>query len=477
MSEQRQPNIEKSTIAVEIGVHTRREQNGLGSPPASDQGQTSQSKSSIKLDEILSKENMFRALARVEKNKGAPGIDGMETTALRGFLHKEWINIKKQLLAGRYRPKAARRVEIPKPDGGIRLLGIPTVTDRLIQQAIAQKLGPIFDKSFSNQSYGFRPNRSAHMAIEQAKQFVDEGKRYVVDIDLEKFFDRVNHDILMSRIARKIEDKATLKLIRSYLESGIMIDGMICVATEGTPQGSPLSPLLSNIMLDDLDKEIEQRGISFVRYADDCNLYVRTKRAGLRIFASIKRFIEERLKLRVNEKKSAVAIVSRRKFLGYRFLAFKNAKTSLAPESVKRFKNKVREITRGHRRENMELRIKKLTWLMRGWMNYFHLIETPSTIRDLDSWIRHRLRMCLLKQWWRPRTRVRMLIRHGMYRSQAKIYSQKGKHWFLSDTKFMNAIFSTKFWKSKGLVTLTDTYNKARQELQTAVYGSVRTVV
>jgi group II intron reverse transcriptase/maturase len=298
-----------------------------------------------------------------------------------------------------------------------------------------------------------------------------------VDIDLEKFFDRVNHDILMSRIARKIEDKQILKLIRLYLESGVLVDGMLCASTEGTPQGSPLSPLLSNIMLDDLDKEIEQRGISFVRYADDCNIYVRTKRAGLRIFASIKRFIEEKLKLRINTKKSAVAFASRRKFLGYRILAFKAAKISLAPESVKRFKNKVRELTRGHRRQNMELRIKKLTWLIRGWMNYFYLIETPSTIRDLDSWIRHRLRMCLLKQWWRPRTRVKMLMRHGMYRSQARIYAQKGQYWFLSDTKFMNAIFSTKFWKERGLASLTETYNKARQGLQTAVYGSVRTVV
>jgi RNA-directed DNA polymerase len=477
VSEQKQPNIEKSTIAVEIGVHTRREQNGLGSSPASDQEQTPQPKSKITLEEILSKENMLKALVRVEQNKGAPGIDGMETSTLRGFLHKEWNSVKTQLLDGRYRPSPARRVEIPKPNGGTRMLGIPTVTDRLIQQAIAQKLSPIFDNFFSDHSYGFRPNRSAHRAIEKAKQFVDDGKRYVVDIDLEKFFDRVNHDILMSRIARKIEDKATLRLIRAYLGSGVMVDGISCASTEGTPQGSPLSPLLSNIMLDDLDKEIEQRGISFVRYADDCNLYVRTKRAGLRVFASIKRFIEERLKLRVNEKKSAVATVSRRKFLGYRFLAFKKVKISLAPESVKRFKNKVREITRGHRRENMELRIKKLTWLMRGWMNYFHLIETPSTIRDLDSWIRHRLRMCLLKLWWRPLTRVRMLLRHGMYRSQAKIYAQKGRHWFLSDTKFMNAIFSTKFWKEKGLVSLTDTYTRARQELQTAVYGSVRTVV
>jgi RNA-directed DNA polymerase len=403
VSAQRSPNIEKSTIADKIGVHTQRDQNGLSAAPASGREQTPSQRKEVGLELILSRENMFSALERVERNKGAPGIDGMETTAPRSFLRIHWLGIKQHILDGRYIPKPARRVEMPKPNGGIRLLGIPTVLDRLIQQAISQQMGPIFDEHFSESSYGFRPLRSAHMAIRKAKEFVDEGKRYVVDIDLEKFFDRVNHDILMSRIARRVKDKPLLKLIRSYLELGILVDGVVCPSVEGTPQGSPLSPLLSNIMLDDLDKEIERRGLSFVRYADDCNIYLRTKRAGLRVFLSIKTFLEDKLKLKINETKSAVAYVPRRKFLGYRFNRFMESKICMAPESVKRFRNKVKEITRGHRRENMDHRIKKLNWLIRGWMNYFSLTETNTIVRNLDSWIRPRLRTCLLKQSWRPK--------------------------------------------------------------------------
>ena len=426
VSSQRRPNIEKSTIADKIGVHTQRDQNGPSAAPALNREQTPSQRKEAGLEIILGRENMFLALERVERNKGAPGIDGMDTTALRSYLRTDWPEIKQQILGGRYIPKPARRVEIPKPNGGIRLLGIPTILDRLIQQAILQQMGPIFDEHFSESSYGFRPSRSAHMAVRKAKEFVDEGKRYVVDIDLEKFFDRVNHDILMSRVARKVKDKPLLKLIRSYLESGILVDGVVCPSIEGTPQGSPLSPLLSNIMLDDLDKEIERRGLSFVRYADDCNIYLRTRRAGFRVFLSIKTFLEDKLKLRINEVKSAVAYVPRRKFLGYRFNQFKESKICIAPESVKRFRHKVKEITRGHRRENMDQRIKKLNWLIRGWMNYFSLTETNTLIRDLDSWIRHRLRMCLFKQWRRPKTRVKKLMKFGMYHSQARIYGQKG---------------------------------------------------
>jgi RNA-directed DNA polymerase len=297
------------------------------------------------LNQILSRENMLQALKRVEQNKGSHGVDMMPVQNLRQHIVENWLSIKEAILKGTYEPMPVRRVEIPKPDGGVRLLGIPTVTDRLIQQAIAQVLSKVYDPTFSENSYGFRPNRNAHDAVRKAKEYIGEGYRWVVDMDLEKFFDKVNHDRLMSTLAKRIQDKPLLKLIRKYLQSGVMINGVVSSTLEGTPQGGPLSPLLSNIVLDELDKELERRGHKFVRYADDCNIYVKSKRAGLRTMASIQRFIEGKLRLKVNEKKSAVDRPWKRKFLGFSFTFHKEPKVRIAKESLKRMKNKVREIT------------------------------------------------------------------------------------------------------------------------------------
>jgi RNA-directed DNA polymerase len=322
------------------------------------------------LNQIISRENMLQALKRVEQNKGSHGVDMMPVQNLRQHIVQNWSTIKEAILKGAYEPMPVRRVEIPKPDGGVRLLGIPTVTDRLIQQAIAQVLSKIYDPMFSEHSYGFRPNRSAHNAVRKAKSYIKEGYRWVVDMDLEKFFDKVNHDRLMSTLAKRIHDKPLLKLIRKYLQAGVMINGVVSSTEEGTPQGGPLSPLLSNIVLNELDKELETRGHKFVRYADDCNIYVKSKRAGERTMASIQRFIEGRLRLKVNEKKSAVDRPWKRKFLGFSFTFSKEPKVRIAKESLKRMKKKVREITSRKMPYSIEYRIEKLNQYLIGWCGY-----------------------------------------------------------------------------------------------------------
>lgn len=351
------------------------------------------------LKQILSRENMLLALKRVEKNKGSHGVDMMPVRNLRQHIVENWSSIKEAILKGTYNPMPVRRVEIPKPDGGVRLLGIPTVTDRLIQQAIAQVLSKIYDPMFSEHSYGFRPNRSAHDAVRKAKGYIRDGFRWVVDMDLEKFFDKVNHDRLMSTLAKTVNDKPLLKLIRKYLQAGVMINGVVSSTSQGTPQGGPLSPLLSNIVLDELDKELEKRGHKFVRYADDCNIYVKSKRAGERTMASIQRFIEEKLRLKVNIKKSAVDRPWKRKFLGFSFTSAKEPKIRIAKESIKRMKEKVREITSRKMPYPMEYRIAKLNQYLIGWCGYFALADTKSVFKELDGWIRRRLRMCLWKNW------------------------------------------------------------------------------
>ncbi|KHF27304.1 Group II intron-encoded protein LtrA [Anoxybacillus sp. BCO1] len=333
---------------------------------------------------------MLLALKRVEQNKGSHGVDMMPVQNLRTHIVENWLTIKEAILEGTYEPMPVRRVEIPKPDGGVRLLGIPTVTDRLIQQAIAQVLSKIYDPMFSEHSYGFRPNRSAHDAVRKAQGYIKEGYRWVVDIDLEKFFDQVNHDRLMSTLAKRIQDKPLLKLIRKYLQSGVMIHGVVSSTEKGTPQGGPLSPLLSNIVLDELDKELEKRGHKFVRYADDCNIYVKSKRAGERTMASVQRFIERKLRLKVNEKKSAVDRPWKRKFLGFSFIDAEEPKIRVAKESLKRMKKKVREITSRKMPYPMEYRIQKLNQYVLGWCGYFALADTKSTFRKLDGWIRRR---------------------------------------------------------------------------------------
>jgi len=371
------------------------------------------------MEAVVARENMVRAYARVMQNKGAAGVDGMEVGELKPYLRDHWEGIKKELLEGSYRPQAVRKVEIPKSGGGRRMLGIPTVVDRLIQQALHQVMTPIFDGHFSESSYGFREGRNAHQAVKQARRYVAEGKRWVVDIDLEKFFDRVNHDVLMSRVARRVQDRRVLMVIRRYLQAGMMSDGIVTGRTEGTPQGGPLSPLLSNILLDDLDKELEKRGHAFCRYADDCNVYVRSRIAGERVMTSLQRFLGKHLRLRVNETKSAVARPWQRTFLGYTMTFHREPKLKVAKGSVENFKGKVRELIRRGQGQNVGGVITELQLLLRGWITYFKLAEVKSTFEELDGWIRRKLRCLLWRQWKRVYTRARRLMQRGIAESRA----------------------------------------------------------
>lgn len=416
------------------------------------------------INQILSRPNLLQALKRVERNKGSHGVDEMPVKFLRKHMVENWLTIKKQILEGTYQPQPVRRIEIPKPDGGVRLLGIPTVTDRLIQQAIAQVLSQLYDPKFSNHSYGFRPNRSAHDAIREAKGYIKEGYRWVVDMDLEKFFDKVNHDRLMSTLAKKISDIPLLKLIRRYLQSGVMINGVVYDTDEGTPQGGPLSPLLSNIVLDELDKELEKRGHRFVRYADDCNIYVKTKRAGERVMASVKTFIEKTLRLKVNEKKSAVARPWQRKFLGFSFTFHKEPKVRIAKQSLKRMKSKIRELTARKMPFPMEYRIQKLNQYLTGWCGYFALADTKSIFASLDGWIRRRLRMCLWKNWKKPRTKVRNLIRLGIPDWKAYEWGNTRKgYWRISNSPILDRALNNSYWSRQGLKSLQARYEHLRQ--------------
>lgn len=415
------------------------------------------------MNQILSRENLLLALKRVERNKGSHGVDKMPVKFLRQHIVENWLMIKKEILEGTYQPQPVRRIEIPKPDGGVRLLGIPTVTDRLIQQAIAQVLSNLYDPNFSNHSYGFRPKRSAHDAIREAKGYIKEGYRWVVDMDLEKFFDKVNHDRLMSTLAKRISDKPLLKLIRRYLQSGVMISGVLYDTDEGTPQGGPLSPLLSNIVLDELDKELEKRGHKFVRYADDCNIYVKTKRAGERVMASIKTFIEKTLRLKVNEKKSAVARPWQRKFLGFSFTSRKEPQVRIAKESLKRMKNKIRELTARSKPIPIEYRIQQLNQYLIGWCGYFALADTKSIFESLDGWIRRRLRMCLWKNWKKPRTKVRNLIRLGVPDWKAYEWGNTRKsYWRISNSPIVNRTLGNSYWSNQGLKSLQARYEILR---------------
>jgi len=389
-------------------------------------------------------------------NKGKAGIDGMSVGQLKAHLQEHWVRIKEELLNGRYQPQPVRGVEIPKPGGsGVRQLGIPTVVDRLIQQALHQIIGPLFDPDFSESSYGFRVGRSAHQAVKQARVYVAEGRRWVVDIDLEKFFDRVNHDILMSRVARKIKDKRVLGLIRRYLQAGLMTDGVVSPRAEGTPQGGPLSPLLSNILLDELDQELERRGHKFCRYADDANIYVRSRAAGERVLKSVTSFLEQRLRLRVNEEKSAVGRPWQRKFLGYSMTWHKQPRLKAADESIQRLKNKLRALFRIGRGRNLQRFIKELEPVLRGWINYFQLAEVKGIFDELDGWLRRKMRCLLWRQWKRVFTRAKALMKRGLAKERAWQSATNGRGaWWNSGASHMNEAFPKSFFDRLGLVSL-----------------------
>lgn len=412
------------------------------------------------LEAILDPQNLNKAYKRVKANKGSCGVDGMTVEDLLPHLKLHGQTLRQSILDGTYRPSPVRRVEIPKPDGGIRLLGIPTVQDRLIQQAIAQVLTPIFDPHFSSSSYGFRPGRSAKQAVKAAKGYIQDGYTWVVDIDLEKFFDRVNHSRLMEAIARKIKDKRVLTLIRKYLQAGVMLLGVKTPTAEGTPQGGPLSPLLANIVLDDLDKELEKRGHRFCRYADDCNIYVKSQRAGERVMTSIKKYIEKVLKLKVNEKKSAVDKPSKRKFLGFSFYQ-KEGETGIFvhKKPVMKFVKRVREITARSNGKGMEWRKVNLNQCIRGWIDYFGIADMRNLAEKMDSWIRRRLRMCYWKQWKKTKARIKHLVQLGMGAHEAKIKANTRKgYWRTSNSPILNTTLTSKYLKQQGFMSLTEAY-------------------
>jgi RNA-directed DNA polymerase len=427
--------------------------------PARDEGKTS----AELWERVWERQNLLAALERVERNGGAPGIDGMRVKELRPYLREHWLEIREALDQQNYRPNPVRRVEIPKLDGGVRLLGIPTVLDRFLQQAIAQVIMPLFEPQFSSHSYGFRPGRRAHQAVKQAQEYVQEGYEWVVDIDLEKFFDRVNHDMLMARVARVVEDKRVLKLIRAYLTSGVMVNGVVMDTREGTPQGGPLSPLLSNIMLDDLDKELEKRGHKFVRYADDCNIYVKSRRAGERVMESMREFLEKKLKLKINRKKSKVERATRVKFLGFSFFKRKGeVLIRVANRSLERLREKLRRLTKRTRSGKLEDVIQEINKYTMGWIGYFWQANTPSVYEGLDSWIRRRLRQMIWKRWKRGKTRYRELVKMGVPQYRAGLGAAGKSPWHMSKTPVINEALSNAYLRNLGLKSLTDRHQELR---------------
>jgi len=420
-------------------------------------GPESPASTSRLMEEVCERDNLKEALRRVKANKGSPGIDGMTVGELPGYLKQHWPAIRDQLLNGTYKPTPVRRVDLPKPDGGVRALGIPSVLDRFVQQAVMQVLQRRWDSTFSEHSYGFRPGRSAHHAVARAQQYIAGGHGWCVDLDLEKFFDRVHHDKLMGQVAKRVEDKRLLTLIRAFLEAGVMENGLVSPSVEGTPQGGPLSPLLSNLVLDALDRELERRGHRFVRYADDCNIYVRSERAGHRVMESVTRFITQQLKLTVNQAKSAVARPQERTFLGFSFRAGPEATRVIAPKALGRFKQRIREITRRAKGVSMDTTMEALAPYMRGWRNYFGFCETPEALGALTRWVRLRLRAALWRQWKTPRRRRAALLQLGVRGRLADNTASSGRGpWHLARSKALTVGLSNGYFRSLGLPSLIE---------------------
>ena len=455
----RQKPLDKGTTEQEEEVKLPGTEQRAEPSPARDEG-----KSDVELwEQVWERENLTAALKRVESNGGAPGNDGMTVRDLRGYLKEKWLEIRAALESETYKPSPVRRVEIPKPDGGVRMLGIPNGIDRLLQQAIAQVLTPIFERKFSPNSYGFRAGRSAHDAIKKAQEYTQEGYEWVVDIDLEKFFDRVNHDMLMARVAREVKDKRVLKLIRAYLESGVMVNGVVMETEEGTPQGGPLSPLLSNVMLDDLDKELEKRGHKFVRYADDCNIYVKTQRAGERVMESVRELLEKKLKLKVNPKKSKVDKAQRVKFLGFSFYKHKGEMLiRVANRSLERFREKLRRLTKRTRSGKLEEIIREINTYTVGWIGYYRQANTPSVYEGLDGWIRRRLRQMIWKRWKRGTTRYRELVRLGVPKRWAQEGAGGTSPWRMAASPVINQGLSNGYFRNLGLKSIKVRYQELR---------------
>ncbi len=455
MSGQRQKiRPEQGVLAFPTGGRSeapRSEEEGTETLVAK-RGTESPAHSERLMEEVCEYENCTQAWKRVKANQGSPGVDGMTVQQLPDYLKQQWPEIREQLLSGTYQPQPVQRVEIEKPDGGMRKLGIPTVVDRFIQQAVLQILQKRWDPTFSDHSYGFRPKRSARQAVQQAQQYIAEGYRWVVDLDLEKFFDRVNHDRLLAAVAERVTDKRMRKLIRAFLEAGIMEDGLVSAVDEGTPQGGPLSPLLSNLVLDELDRELQRRGHRFARYADDCNIYVRSQRAGQRVMESVSQFITHRLKLKVNEQKSAVAQPWERKFLGFSFTGEREPRRRIAPKAIARFKGRIRELTKRTRGTSLAKMVENTSIYLRGWLGYFGSCQTPSVLKGLESWLRRRLRAVAWKQWKRGRKRFRELCQRGVSRElAAQTAGSSHGPWRIAQSPALSIALPNTYFLSLGL--------------------------